>query len=273
MSPDQSFGRVCAIWRYPVKSMAGEALDACMVTERGLLGDRAYALVDELSGSVASAKNPRLWPNLLHFSAALGEAPELDGPLPPVKITLPDGREVMSGTGASSELSSVLGRRVLLSSCPPERPTLQQFWPDLDGTTSERVTDEAMPAGTFFDLAIANVIFTTTFAHLSMTFPQGQFDVRRFRPNIVIAPHPDEPERLEADTVGRTLSLGNGVRLRVDSRCARCVMTTLAQHDLAKDLGILRTVARANGGCAGLNTTVMQGGMLRVGDHVGFATE
>src|ERR687884_1792810 len=88
--PHTGEGSVVALWRYPVKSMMGEELNATAVTDRGLLGDRAFALVDAETGKVASAKNPRRWPNLFDFRAAYAEPPG-DGPLPPVRITLPDG--------------------------------------------------------------------------------------------------------------------------------------------------------------------------------------
>jgi uncharacterized protein len=52
-------GKVVSIWRYPVKSMMGEELNSSYVTERGLIGDRTYALIDQKTGKVASAKNPR----------------------------------------------------------------------------------------------------------------------------------------------------------------------------------------------------------------------
>src|SRR5262249_38389659 len=71
-------GRVVGIWRYPVKSMVGEELNATVMTDRGLLGDRAFALVDEQTGKVASAKNPRRWPNLFEFRAAYVEPPGMD---------------------------------------------------------------------------------------------------------------------------------------------------------------------------------------------------
>ena len=89
-------GSVVALWRYPVKSMMGEELNAAEVTERGLLGDRAYALVDRADGKVASAKNPRKWPRLFDFRAAFVDAPRGGGMLPPVRITLPDGTVVTS---------------------------------------------------------------------------------------------------------------------------------------------------------------------------------
>jgi uncharacterized protein len=74
-SPQTGLGSVVSLWRYPVKSMMGEELNAAEVTERGLLGDRAYALVDRSEGKVASAKNPRKWPQLFDFRAAFVETP------------------------------------------------------------------------------------------------------------------------------------------------------------------------------------------------------
>ena len=68
-------GSVVSIHRYPVKSMQGEQLDACKVTEKGLLGDRAFALVDISDGKVVSAKNPRKWAGLFGFHASYAEAP------------------------------------------------------------------------------------------------------------------------------------------------------------------------------------------------------
>src|SRR6266581_3988697 len=100
-------GAVVSLWRYPVKSMMGEELNASEVTERGLLGDRTYALVDRADGKVASAKNPRKWPGLFDFRAGFVDAPRPGAPLPPVRITLPDGAVVTSG---QSDLDRILSR-------------------------------------------------------------------------------------------------------------------------------------------------------------------
>ena len=81
-------GSVVSLWRYPVKSMMGEELNATEVTERGLLGDRAYALVDGSDGKVATAKNPRKWPRLFDFRATLIQ-PARGAKVPPVRIALP----------------------------------------------------------------------------------------------------------------------------------------------------------------------------------------
>ncbi|HUG02367.1 MAG TPA: MOSC N-terminal beta barrel domain-containing protein, partial [Longimicrobiales bacterium] len=84
-------GSVVSLWRYPVKSMMGEELNAAEVTDRGLVGDRVYALCDPSNGKVVSAKNPRKWAKLFDFRAALAESPRAGEHIPPVRITLPNG--------------------------------------------------------------------------------------------------------------------------------------------------------------------------------------
>src|SRR5437764_8029682 len=90
-APHTGEGAVVALWRYPVKSMLGEELNASAVTTRGLLGDRAYGLVDRSDGKVASAKNPRKWPRLFDYRATFVEPPRPGAPLPPVRLTPPGG--------------------------------------------------------------------------------------------------------------------------------------------------------------------------------------
>src|SRR5438034_124336 len=98
-------GSVVALWQYPVKSMMGEELNAAEVTEDGLLGDRTYALVDSSDGKVASAKNPRKWPSLFDFRAALADVPRTGMTMPPVRITLPDGTIV---SGEQPDINQIL---------------------------------------------------------------------------------------------------------------------------------------------------------------------
>ena len=98
-------GSVAALWRYPVKSMMGEELNASLVSERGLLGDRAFALVDRETGKVVSAKEPRKWARMFEFRAAYVEPPGGNG-LPPVRIALPDGTSVASDLSNVNEILS-----------------------------------------------------------------------------------------------------------------------------------------------------------------------
>ncbi len=263
-------GSVVSLWRYPVKSMMGEELNAAGFTERGLLGDRAYALVDPSNGKVVSAKNPKKWGRLFAFRAALAESPRGGEKIPPARITLPDGTTVTSEQGDLNQiLSNVLGREVTLATTAPNTPSLEEYWPDIDGLAHrETVTDESMPAGTFFDLAVVHVLTTGTIDRLRELYPQGRFEVRRFRPNIVVEPASGEKNFVENAWIGHTLAIGDEVRLSITGPCPRCVMTTLPQGDLPRDPRILRTAAQHNEVNVGVYAAVLRGGMIRRGDPV-----
>jgi uncharacterized protein YcbX len=250
--------------------MQGEELNATIVGERGLLGDRAYALVDAADGKVASAKNPRKWPNLFSFRANYTETPRSGAGPAPVRITMPDGA-VLDGSQADlpAALKPVLGRDVVLKSAAPETPVLEGYWPDLPGLENrDTVTDVSMPAGTFFDLAVVHLVTTATLNRLRSLYPQGRFEVRRFRPNIVAAVDGEPQAFVEKDWVGRTLLLGSDVRLKVFRPCGRCVMTTLGQYDLPQDHGILKAAVQHNGGNIGVYASVERGGTVRRGDRI-----
>jgi MOSC domain-containing protein len=266
------FGSVVSLWRYPVKSMMGEELNGAYVTERGLLGDRAYALVDPSNGKVVSAKNPRKWGRLFDFRAALAEPPRVGEKTPPARITLPDGTIVTSERGNPNQiLSNVLGREVTLATMAPQTPNLEEYWPDMEGLVHrETITDEAMPAGTFFDLAVIHLLTTATIDRLRDLYPQGRFEVRRFRPNIVVEPASGEKSFVENAWIGHTLAIGDEVRLSITGPCPRCVMTTLPQRDLPRDPGILRTAAQHNQVNVGVYAAVLRGGTIRRGDWVRF---
>ena len=263
-------GSVVSLWRYPVKSMMGEELNASEVTDRGLLGDRAYALRDPSNGKVASAKHPRKWAKLFDFRAAFAESPRAGEKLPSVRITLPNGGIVTSEQrDLNKVLTNALGREVTLATAAPETPSLEEYWPDMEGLAHrETVTDEAMPAGTFFDFAVAHVLTTATIDRLRELYPQGRFEVRRFRPNIVVQPASAGKEFVENAWVGHTLVIGDEVRLNVTGPCPRCVMTTLPQGDLPRDPGILRTAAQHNQVNVGVYAAVLRGGTIRRGDPV-----
>ena len=260
-------GSIGSLWRYPIKSMMGEELSASLVSERGLLGDRAFAFVDRETGKIVSAKEPRKWPRMFEFRAAYAEPPDGNG-LPPVRITLPDGAIVTSEQPDLEEMvSGVLGREVAFARSAPEAPTLEEYWPDIEGLAlRETVTDEAMPPGTFFDLAVVHVLTTATIDQLRELYPEGRFEPRRFRPNIIVST--EKRGFAENDWVDRTLAVGDEVRLEVTGPCPRCVMTTLPQGDLPKDPGILRAAAKNNSANVGVYASVVRGGTVRCGDLV-----
>jgi uncharacterized protein YcbX len=263
-------GSVRSLWRYPVKSMLGEELDTAEVTERGLLGDRAYALVDASDGKVASAKQPRKWASLVTFQASYANSPRRGEPLPQVRITLPDGTTVSHDTpDCHARLSQACGREVSLQAAGLATATVELYWPDVEGLVlRETVRDFNLPEHTFFDSAPLHLLTTATLGRLSDLYPQGQFAVQRFRPNLVIEPATDTRDFLENAWVDRTLAIGATVRLHITGGCYRCVMTTLPQADLPPDAAILRTIAQHNEAHAGVYATMLQGGTIRSGDEV-----
>ncbi len=262
-------GSVVSLWRYPVKSMIGEELSVSDITERGMLGDRGYALVDRVTGKVASAKNPRRWGKLFDFRASFVDSPRTDGRLPAVRITLPDGTSVTSEQPeADGLLSEALGAQVMLTTSSVEDPSYEEYWPVVEGLTNrERVTNESMPPHTFFDLGVIHLLTTTTLDRLGELYPEGRFDARRFRPNIVVEPSTPAKDFVENGWVHRVLHIGE-VRLGITKSCKRCVMTTLSQGDLPQDLGILRAAVRYNRASVGVYASVERGGSIKRGDSV-----
>src|SRR6266699_4273700 len=279
----QMAGKLVTLWRYPIKSMIGEELNATDVTTRGLLGDRAYALVDQATSKVASAKNPSKWPHLFDFRAAFVVPPRPGMPLPGVQITLPDGTVLTNEQSDINQfLSQALHREVTLdaaergqeeviesSSLNPWTANAEEYWPDMEGLDfRDTVTDFALPVGTFFDCAVVHLLTTATLDRLGELYPRGRFEVRRFRPNIVVQPASGGTGFIENSWVGHTLAIGDEVRLSVTRPCGRCVMTTLPQGDLPRDPDILRTAAQHNHVQVGVYAAVVRGGTIRRGDSV-----
>jgi hypothetical protein len=267
-------GSVGALWRYPVKSMMGEELNSSQVTDRGLLGDRQFAVVDRSTGKVGGAKNPRKWGNFFDFRAAYAESPKTGARISPVRITLPDGTVVTNEKDDLEQiLSRAFGRDVALEEARLHEKstgaTAEEYWPDMAGLDyRDTVTDFDMPAGTFFDIGVVHLLTTATINHLRALYPPGRFEVRRFRPNIVVSAGREDAGFVENDWIGRTVSIGDSVRLAITEPCPRCVMITLPQGDLPGDSGILRTAAQFNAVNVGVYASVVSGGTIRRGDAV-----
>ncbi len=150
-----------------------------------------------------------------------------------------------------------------------EAVNAEEYWPDMEGLDHrDAVTDFTLPEGTFFDVAMVHLLTTATLDRLRELYPQGHFEVRRFRPNIVVQLASGEKGFAENAWVGRTLAIGTAVRLNITGPCGRCVMTTLAQGDLPRDPRILRTAAQHNHVNVGVYSAVVRGGMICRGDPV-----
>ncbi len=243
--------------------MKGERLEQGEFTERGLIGDRAYALIDVDSGKVASAKSVRLFPDLFGCSAVFVEPPQLDGGLPPVRITLPNGKSVTSATSDVDRVLSAFFRRdVTLARAAPDDFTIDQYHPDVEDADPAGHRDSVVeqklgsaffaqaglpspvPVGAFFDLFPVSVLTTSTLDQLTKLEPDSNFDERRFRMNVIV--DSDKAGFVENSWIGHELAIGDTVRLNIALPDPRCVMTTLAQDELPRDTGVLRSLVRHN---------------------------
>jgi uncharacterized protein YcbX len=280
------------LWRYPVKSMLGERVETVSVGESGIAGDRAYALLDVATGLIVSAKRPAHFGRMLEWRAAT--VAEGGGP-PRVTVTLPDGSAVgLDDPEAGPMFSALLGREVRVVSTAPDGALYGMTFPDVEGAapaefaemTEVELRDPDGPVsgiavglfapGTFQDVSPLHVVAASTLASLTRSVPSTTWDVRRFRPNIVIAGESSEPF-VENSWHGCEVALGDEVVVQLGPSTPRCVMTTLAQPGLSRDLGVLRTLARENRqeipeygqwACLGTYATVLRDGVIRAGDRV-----
>lgn len=256
---------VATLWRYPVKSMQGEELNAVDITGAGVLGDRQFAVFDPSTGKVAGAKNPRKWPGFLYFRAAYVSPPHAGAALPAVRVTMPDGTTATTDEAELPKLlSEALGREVAFSAASVlPAATAEEYVID-----TGQVASFGLPPGTLFDAATVHLVTTATLDRLRSLYPNGRFEPRRFRPNVIVATGPSTSGFAENHWVGHEIAIGEHVRLRVTMTTGRCVMTTLPQGDLPKDPGILRTAAKHNGASVGVYAEVISGGPVQRGDTV-----
>jgi MOSC domain-containing protein len=293
VNASEPVGTVRALWRFPTKSMLGEELEAFDLGEGGIVGDRAYAIRDRETGKVASAKHPKLWPDLLACRAAFVDSPHPGDELPAARIELADGSSVLSDAqDVDAVLSRFFGRDVELARAAENGYTIDQYHPDEEDYDPDGHRDEvveaqlgaaffnerglpsAVPEGSFFDLFPVSVLTTSSLDQLDELEPGSRFDARRFRMNVIV----DTPERgfVENDWVGRTLAIGDDVRLGVSLPDPRCVMPSLEQEDLPRDPQILKALARHNRidvagalyPCAGVYAVAESTGTIRKGDPV-----
>jgi hypothetical protein len=294
MTNNEAIGVISELWRFPVKSMQGEQHRELELVQSGVLGDRAYALIDNDTGKVVSAKSVKLFPRLFECKAAFVEPPRSDATMPPVLISLPDGVSVRSdAANIDSVLSAFFKRNVTLARAAPADFTIDQYHPDVDGAdpggNRDVVVDQklgsalfaaigmdsAVPEGSFLDVFPLSLMTTSTLSRLNVLEPQSRFEQARFRMNVIVKT--DQAGFVENDWVGHGFGLGSTVQIGVALPDPRCVMTTLAQGDLPRDTDVLRALVRHNKiqvgdlgefPCAGVYCVVSNSGMARTGDSV-----
>jgi uncharacterized protein len=245
---------VLAIWRYPVKAMLGELLDAVEVGPGGCEGDRRWVVVDVQTGERIANKRGPTDPRLRACRAEILDGSDASLPL---RITLPDGT-VLEGDEIERALSELVGRHVRL-----ER-------------SQDRGDGRLATSGAYHDLAPIHFVTKRTLAHLRAVAPESEWDARRFRPNLLLDDGPAQ-DFAEDALIGGSLRGASGLELLVALPTPRCVVPTRAQEELRRDPRILRTIVQRHRidlgpfgrhGCVGAYAEVVHGGRLRCGERL-----
>ncbi len=251
-------GTVRELWRYPVKSMRGERTSQLLITQRGGLGDRAWALREVTSGRIASAKK---YPRLLEFRATYVIEPTLESPGRAI-IETPDGQTIdVDDPDVSAYVSSIIGHPVRLESQAGdhERTGIDRTTVFGDVPVSDLKPEwkpETMPdyfelkPGSFFEIGAIYLLASGSVDYLrTLQGGSARIDQRRFRPNIYIGSEPEWSGFVEDSWLGGTLAIGNTLTVDEFQPTLWCVTSTLAQEDLPRDLSVLRTTAVYHRGC------------------------
>jgi len=278
------------IWRYPAKSMLGQQLSRVSITPEGVLGDRGWAVRDEVRGGIRGAKKIS---QLMRLSARYLTEPTGQLPPPHIEIDLPDGSTVLSSAeDVNARLSAALNHEVTLwplqpadnlehyrRGAPDSDDALAELrnmfgrtedepLPDLSGLPLEMLAEFESPPGTYYDVYPLHLLTTASLRSLERLTPGSRADVRRFRPSLLLSADddPDNPFPEEA-WVGRKLAAGSAI-FEVVGACPRCVMITHEVSDLPTDRALLRTVIQHAHQNLGVYGTVVTPGEVAVGDEV-----
>jgi len=285
-------GRIVSIWRYPVKSMAGEQIAAVSLDSLGLHADRTWAVRDIESNATTSAKRH---PKLMWCTARYTADPPPDagpGHAPEVLIGFPDGTEVSSSDPAvHTMLSAYLDHDVELRPLPPvtDRQSYRgpmatksdirtifglapdEPLPDLSMFPVRKLAEisrYATPVGSYADAYPLHLMTEQSLRAMGAYAPDSTFDVRRFRPSILIDSI-SEAEQPELAWCGGVLQAGTaGLAPQIPT--VRCVMPSHAQPGLDRDPAVIRTVAAHARRCLGVYATVSHPGRIAEGDAIRF---
>lgn len=277
-------GTISQLYRYPVKSMAGERLESVTLSYRGIPGDRGWAVFDETRAGVTNAKRQ---PLLRTVRASYPTEPVAGDASPPARITLPDGASFASDSAdLPPRLTELLGRPVSMRGLGPAgseaaaRITLEGESPEVVRELNGILPGEPMPdfsefpperlrqlrQGNFFDALPIHMLTGTTLKTLAGIAPESVWDVRRFRPNLFVEAS-EKSGYPEQGWLRRRVRAGTAV-IEVVTGCPRCVVVTQPVDDVPQDHRIMRTLVRETKHTAGIYARVVEEGQVRVGDAV-----
>ena len=273
--------KIKSIWRYPIKSMAGESLKESMLSQRGLVGDRSYALHD--GRSICSAKK---YAQLMNYSVQYDSEP--DGiNIPPVTLEIGNTAVNSEDSNLNELLTREIGTKVTLDKLRPddnleyyrrskEQQPIEEIRNVLGLEEGEAFPDFSefpdssfefsTPPGTFFDAYPLLILTTNSLNRLQQLTKGTVIDERRFRPNLLIDADELEVGFIEERWRDRFLEIGDTI-IKLTLPCPRCVMTTIAFQDLKKAPQIMRTLVQENHHKLGIYGEVIKPGKIQIGDQ------
>ena len=254
MTPSEA--TIVELWRYPVKSMQGERVEQVALDASGFDADRRFGVVTP-EGFVLSGKSE---PRILGASASARADGEVEIQLPHGVSTASDDPDV------DAVLSAWLDRPLRLHRAGATEQFMIHHQTDPEDDTKTK--DFSTPPGAYYDSrSTVHLLSHSSLRAASSAYVEGQWDVRRFRPNVVVS-FGEVDGYVEEAWVGSTVTLG-AVPALVRKRTERCVITTRAQPGLDRDLQIYRSLVKSNHANLGIYLVPQAAGTIAVGQKVG----
>lgn len=286
-------GRISELWRYPVKSMAGERVNSAGFDSFGMVGDRAWSTINTETGDVGWGKS---YPKLLNLKARYLQEPPSSrvycDDVPPVVIEFPDGEIATSGENPGAALSAYIGAPLQLN--PLEPPENQQHYrwqtpvdyeailkilgigpdeppPDInayDGSIIEMLAEYFAPPGTYNDMFPVHALTSASIKHMESQSGET-FELQRFRPNFLIETAAGISGLIEFEWIGKTLAIGECL-FKVEAKTIRCSMPPRSQepYKLPQNPAIAKSLFTETERFFGAYLTVVQPGLVSAEDEV-----
>ena len=286
-------GQLSELWRYPVKSMAGESIQSGRFDAYGMIGDRAWAAINTETGNVGWGKS---YPKLMNLKARYTREPpptrSYGEDVSPVAIHFPSGDVAVSNANPDKALTDYIGAPLHLSPLEPPENRQHYRWkdpidyddilkilgigpdepaPDLsayDENMIELLAEYFAPPGTYNDMFPIHALTTSSIDHMEQKSGE-RFDVARFRPNFLIQTVPGINGLIEFNWIGKTLEIGESV-FRVEAKTIRCSMPSRGQahNGLPQNAQIAKSLVAEAQRFFGAYLSVVKPGMVNVGDAV-----